>query len=169
MTLAKEDIVLLGRVVGLFGVKGWVKVFSYTDPRQAILDYETWWLDLNGRRTQVRLAEGKRHGKSVIVRFDGVNDRDSAAGWLEADISVPRDQLPELEEGSFYWSDLEGLTVVNLGGDTLGCVEQLLETGAHDVLVVKGEQEILIPFVIGDIVKEVSLAEGLVRVDWEWD
>lgn len=159
----------LGRIVGLFGVKGWVKVFSYTDPRQAILDYTTWWLNLDGERRPVRIAEGKRHGKSVIARIEGTEDCDQAAKLIDADISVPRSELPDVEDGQYYWADLEGLSVVTENGDVLGDVAYVLETGANDVLVVRGEKERLIPFVTGDVVTNVDLVEGVLTVDWEWD
>ena len=161
--------VILGRVSGIYGVKGWIKVHSYTDPREAILDYKNWLLLRDEDRQSVRLAEGKRHGKTVIARFDGVDDRDDAAGYVGNDIGVPREQLPDTGRGEFYWTDLEGLQVVHSDGRTLGKVAHLLATGANDVLVVRGDQEILIPFVQGEVIKDVDLAAGVINVDWEWD
>ena len=91
MTDALTQPVVLGRIVGLFGVKGWVKVFSYTEPREAVLDYDGWLLQRDNRWEPAELAEGKRHGKSVIVRFSGVEDRDTAAGLVGCDVAVARD------------------------------------------------------------------------------
>jgi 16S rRNA processing protein RimM len=156
-------------VSGLYGVKGWIKVHSYTDPREAILDYKNWLLLRDEDRQSVRLAEGKRHGKTVIARFDGVDDRDDAAGYVGNEIGVPREQLPDTGRGEFYWTDLEGLQVVHSDGRALGKVAHLLATGANDVLVVRGDQEILIPFVQGEVIKDVDLAAGVINVDWEWD
>jgi len=161
--------VILGQVTGLYGVKGWVKVRSYTEPREAILDYKDWLLLRDGDWQSVRLAEGKRHGKTVIARLEGVNDRDVAATYVDDDIGVPREQLPETARDEFYWADLEGLQVVHSDGRILGKVAYLLATGANDVLVVKGDQEILIPFVQGEVIKDVDLAAGVINVDWEWD
>ena len=161
--------VILGQVTGLYGVKGWVKVHSYTEPREAILDYKDWLLLRDGDWQSVRLAEGKRHGKTVIARLEGVNDRDVAATYVDDDIGVPREQLPEAGRDEFYWADLEGLQVVHSDGRILGKVAYLLATGANDVLVVKGDQEILIPFVQGEVIKDVDLAAGVINVDWEWD
>ena len=161
--------VILGQVTGLYGVKGWVKVRSYTEPREAILDYKDWLLLRDGDWQSVRLAEGKRHGKTVIARLEGVNDRDVAATYVDDDIGVPREQLPEAGRDEFYWADLEGLQVVHSDGRILGKVAYLLATGANDVLVVKGDQEILIPFVQGEVIKDVDLAAGVINVDWEWD
>jgi 16S rRNA processing protein RimM len=161
--------VVLGRISGLFGVKGWVKVYSYTEPREAVLNYRRWLVsDADGWR-EATVAEGQRHGKTVIARIDGYVDRDQAAELVGAEIAVPRDALPETEEDRFYWSDLEGLRVVHRDGTELGRVAYLLETGANDVMVVQGERERLIPFVMGKVIVGVDLADGRIDVDWEWD
>jgi 16S rRNA processing protein RimM len=161
--------VVLGRISGLFGVKGWVKVYSYTEPREAVLNYRRWLMsDADGWR-EATVAEGQRHGKTVIARIDGYVDRDQAAELVGAEIAVPRDALPETEEDRFYWSDLEGLRVVHRDGTELGRVAYLLETGANDVMVVQGERERLIPFVMGKVILGVDLADGRIDVDWEWD
>ena len=161
--------VILGRISGLFGVRGWVKVYSYTDPREAVLNYDRWLLSGKDGWREATVAEGKRHGKTVIVRIEGYDDRDEAAGLIGTEIGVPRDTLPETQDDQYYWSDLEGLQVVNREGSVLGKVDYLLETGANDVMVVKGEQERLIPFVIDKVVLGVDLAKGEISVDWEWD
>jgi 16S rRNA processing protein RimM len=169
VALTERQPVILGRVTGLFGVKGWIKVRSYTEPREAILDYKDWLLLRDGDRQSVKLAEGKRHGKTVIARIEGCDDRDEAAGYVGDDIGVPRETLPETKRGEYYWADLKGLQVVHKDGRTLGKVAYLLATGANDVLVVQGDQEILIPFVQDEVIKDVDLAAGVIRVDWEWD
>lgn len=161
--------VILGRISGLFGVRGWVKVYSYTDPREAVLNYGRWLLSGKNGWREATVAEGKRHGKTVIVRIEGYDERDAAAGLIGTEIGVPRDELPETGDDQYYWSDLEGLRVVDREGAVLGKVDYLLETGANDVMVVKGEQERLIPFVIDKVVLGVDLAKGEISVDWEWD
>ena len=161
--------VVLGRVSGCFGVRGWVKVFSYTEPREAVLEYKRWLLAGKDDWQPVTVAEGKRHGKSVIARLEGIDDRDAAAALIGCDIGVPREELPEAEDGRYYWSDLEGLRVVRRNGSEIGRVSYLLETGANDVMVIEGEQEILVPFVTDEVVLDVDLAEGVIKVDWEWD
>lgn len=168
--MSVQKPVVLGRISGLFGVKGWVRIHSYTDPREAILAYPHWFIDGAGDWRAVSVAEGQRHGKSVIARFDGIEDRDAAAAFVNAQVAVEREALPETGQNEYYWSDLEGLKVVRQDGTVLGMVAYLLETGAHDVLVVRREnQEILIPFVAGAIVKDVDLAARTVSVDWDWD
>lgn len=144
-------------------------MFSYTEPREAILDYGQWLLRRQGDWFAAARTAGKRHGKTVIVQFDGVADRDEAAGFIGCDIAVERDDMPVPAEGSYYWSDLEGLTVVHRDGTPLGTVAELIETGANDVLVVTGDRERLIPFVAGTVVLDVDLAAGRMCVDWEWD
>ena len=161
--------VLLGRIAGLYGVKGWLKVHSYTEPREAILNYKDWLLVRDNEQQSVKVAAGRRHGKSVIARIDGVEDRDDAACFVGDDISVPRERLPDAGRDEFYWADLEGLQVVHRDGRVLGKVAYLLATGANDVLVVQGDQELLIPFVQKEVIKGVDLAAGVINVDWEWD
>jgi 16S rRNA processing protein RimM len=169
VVLTERKPVVLGRVTGLYGVNGWIKVHSYAEPREAILDYKDWLLLRDSAQQAVTVAEGKRQGKTVIVRIDGVDDRDDAAACVGADIAVSRDQMPDTGGGEYYWADLEGLQVVHSDGRTLGTVAYLLATGANDVLVVKGDQEILIPFVRDEVIKDVDLAAGVISVDWEWD
>lgn len=160
---------MLGRIVGLFGVRGWVKVFSYTDPREAVLEYQGLLLGQNGQWKTADVAEGQRHGKSVIAHFKGIDDRDQAEALVGAEIGVSRDALPDPTDGRYYWTDLIGMEVVHLDGTVLGTIESMLETGAHDVMVLTGDQERLIPFVTDKIVLNVDLAEKRVSVDWEWD
>lgn len=161
--------VVLGRISGLFGVQGWVKVYSYTDPREAVLEYREWLVRRNSDWQAMQVAEGKRHGKTVIARLDGVDDRDGAATLLGCDIGVSRTAMPDPDDGSFYWSDLEGMEVVNRDGTALGSVAYVMETGANDVLVTEGDTERLIPFVIDEVVLDVDLDKRVILVDWEWD
>ncbi len=167
--MSDDKPVVLGRISGLFGVKGWLKIRSYTDPREAILDYEGWLIEQDGTWKTVEAVEGKRHGKTVIVRLAGVEDRDAAAGYVNTVIAVSRDKLPATGDKEYYWSDLEGLQVLGQDGRLLGRVAYLLETGANDVLVVQGDKETLIPFIVGDVVKNVDLAKGEIHVSWDWD
>ncbi len=162
-------MILMGRVSGLFGVKGWLKIYSHAAPREGILDYKVWYLMRDGDWQPFRVAAGQRQGKGVVVHLEGYDDRDQAADLLGSDIAIRREQLPGLAEGEFYWSDLEGLRVVNLQGIELGVVSHLFETGANDVLVVKGERERLIPYTQGMAVKSVDLQEGRITVDWDPD
>jgi 16S rRNA processing protein RimM len=166
---ASAEVVVMGRVAGLFGVKGWVKVHSHTRPRDAILEYDTWRLKLADAWCEFEVAEGRMQGAGVIARLKGIEDRDAAARLVGVDIAIDRSKLPALKRGEYYWADLEGLKVVDLDGAELGTVDHLLETsGAHDVMVVKGERERLIPY-IAHVIREVDLAKRIIRVDWDKD
>jgi 16S rRNA processing protein RimM len=144
-------------------------VYSYTQPREAILNYRHWYLQQDKVWREVEVAEGKRHGKGVIVRLSGLDDRDQAAMLIDSEIAVERDALPAVEQGSYYWTDLEGLKIVHRDGTELGRVAYLLETGAHDVLVSTGKPERLIPFIMDRVILDVDLAAGVITVDWEPD
>ena len=157
--------VTLGHVSGLHGVRGWVKVFSHTRPPEAIFSYQPW--RLGPERREVRLADCHRQGKILLAQIEGVDDRDEAAALVDLEISVAREALPAPEKGEYYWADLEGLEVRNQEGIVLGRVDHLIETGAHDVLVIEGERERLVPFVQGRFVKQVDLAGGVIVVDWD--
>ena len=165
----------MGRITSAHGITGWVKVFSYTDPIEQIFEYLPWQLAKGKRAQNLRVAEYKRQGKSLVARPEGYDSRDQAellAGW---EIRIERTQLPALPAGEFYWHELEGLTVVNIKGVVLGEVDYLLETGANDVMVVKSmagsvdDRERLIPYVENRIVRQVDLAERRILVDWEAD
>lgn len=160
---------VLGRISGVFGVAGWVKLFSYTDPREAILKYRHWLRQCDGEWIETQWDQGRRQGKTVVAHFKGVDDRESAERLVGQSIGIWRQELPQAGGDSYYWADLEGLTVITQDGQELGRVAYLIATGANDVLVVQGDQEILIPFVTGTYVLDVDLAAGVIRVDWEWD
>jgi 16S rRNA processing protein RimM len=166
---AKQDqpIIPVGRITGVYGLKGWVRVFSYTEPRENIVHYQPWYLRCDNEWQARRLAEGNGHGKGVIARLEACEDRDQAVALMNCEIGVRRDQLPATRPGEYYWNDLLGLDVVTLQNEALGKVDHLLETGANDVLVVMGDRERLIPFVLNDIVMHVDLEAGVIRVDWD--
>lgn len=168
-TGAEPRRIILGSVGAPWGVRGWVRLNSWTDPREALLDYREIELKRDGRWHAARLLEARVQGKSLVGRLQGVDDRDAAIAWRGADIGVVREALPEPGEGHYYWADLEGASVRHRDGRVLGRVAYLLATGEHDVLVVRGEREVLIPFVINRFVLGVDLDEGVIDVDWEWD
>jgi 16S rRNA processing protein RimM len=166
MAHAPEGRVAVGRVAGLFGVRGWIKVYSYTRPRDAILGYNPWLIDVRGEWRSVEVAEGRAQGKGIVVRLKGYDDRDAATELVGSEIAVSLSQLPAAAEHEYYWAELEGLRVVNLTGHELGRVGHLFETGANDVMVVQGERERLIPAVPA-IIQRVDRAAGVIYVDWD--
>ena len=165
----EKQWVIVGRISGLFGVRGWVKVYSFTEPRKNILKYQPWQLCQGGEIFECTVAEGKVHGKGLVARIDGVDDRDVAAGYVGADIRVERDQFGRAAQDEFYWADLEGMRVETVDGQSLGIVAGLLATGANDVLVLEGERRRLVPFLIDAVVKQVDQTTGTIIVDWDPD
>lgn len=163
-------MVVMGKVVGAQGILGWVKVQTFTEYLDSLLDYGTWYVGNEQAWRPLEVLEANVHGgKVVIAKLQGIVDRTAAEKCKGLLIAVPRAELPEQEEGEYYWSDLIGLTVQNLEGVDLGTVDSLLETGANDVLVVKGESgEKLIPF-IASVIQQVSLKDKTIRVDWQAD
>jgi 16S rRNA processing protein RimM len=160
----------VGQVSGVFGVKGWVKVYSYTDPRENILQYSPWFLRKNGLLREVKLLAGRRQGSLVVAELQGVRDRDHAAELMGAEILISKQQLPKASDGEYYWADLIGLEVINQEGCKLGKVDSLLETGANDVLVVvDGELKRLIPFLQQSTILKIDLDDGIIVVDWDPD
>ena len=164
-----SDWVVLGRVSGLFGVQGWVRVFSHTDPREGIVGYNPVFLKQRDEWQPFEIEDGRAHGAGVVLKFAGCDDRDQATTLLQREIAVRRAQLPPPEPGEYYWADLEGLRVVTLDGVELGTVHSLFATGANDVMVVRGARERLVPFIRGDVIVEIDLERRLLRVDWDPD
>ena len=160
--------VILGRISGLFGVRGWVKVFSYTAPRENILDYPVWCLNRSEEWEPHQLESGRPHGKGIVAKLKDCDERDLAAELIGLDIGVQRDQLPAAEASEYYWTDLEGQRVQTLQGADLGRVDYLFETGSNDVMVVKGDRQRMIPFIDGVIIA-VDLPQGTITVDWDKD
>ena len=171
MMQGEEDLIHVGRISGLHGVKGWVKIFSYTDPREGILKYEPWLVKFAGEWRQFKLVAGRAQGKGVVAQLEGYNDRDLAATLMNCDIAITREQLPKAKRGEYYWIDLVGLEVINLEGEQLGAVTKVMATGANDVLVVAGVdgEELLIPFVQEVYVMDVDLEAKRLTVDWQLD
>jgi 16S rRNA processing protein RimM len=161
-----DRLLPMGRIVGVFGVEGWVKVESYTEPRTNLGRYRPWQVTFPGGERRVEKPQLRPHGKGLVAKLDGIDDRDGAAALVGAEIRVPRDRLPKAKAGEHYWADLEGLAVRTLESIDLGTVSHLVATGANDVLVVRGERERLVPY-IPDVVRRVDPGAGLIEVDWD--
>lgn len=186
--------IILGRITGVYGVKGWIKIFSYTDPMESIVDFSPWYIRAENKKnspwTRVKLKAGKRHAKTVVAKLEHCNDRDQAMAYIGTEIAIEPQQLEALKgKDEYYWRDLLGLRVINQQDIELGVVKSLLETGANDVLVVASEakernqaenteatenkkQEIkehLIPWVMDSAIIAVDLEQGIIEVDWDAD
>lgn len=167
---ALPGMVLLGKLHGAFGVRGELKLESFTEPRSAIFGYQPWTLrDAQGHSRELQGAHGRETPKGIVAAFPDIGDRDAAEALRGCELWAPRAALPAPKPGEYYWVDLEGLRVANLEGIEFGHVSHLFSTGVNDVLVVRGDRERLIPFAEPDYVKSVDFDAGLVTVDWDPD
>ena len=187
-----DKLLVVATVSTVFGVKGWVKVISHTQPPENAFKYKPWKIKASASANksetshskaltedrnwqELTVAEYKQHAKGLVARFEGCSDRDVARQYTGLDIYVDQDLMPMLESDEHYWHDLEGLKVFNLNGSLFGVVDYLFETGSNDVLVVKAcagsldKKERLIPYIVDQVVKEVDTTRGEMRVDWEED
>jgi 16S rRNA processing protein RimM len=163
-----DDWVTVGHIAAVYGVKGWVKVRSYTEPFENVMHYQPWHLVNNKQTIIVEIDTFKHHAAGLVAHIVGCDDRDKAKLYTGLEIRVERSQLPKPKKGEYYWYQLEGLTVVTDKGVTLGKVDYLLETGSNDVLVVNGEdRERLIPYLPGKVVKNIDLDAAVITVDWD--
>ena len=169
----RNELVILGKITSVYGVKGWVKVYSHTEPMDNILSYSPWYIQRDGQFQTLEVDQGKRHGKGLIAKLVGCDDRETARDYCGLNVSVERQKLPELEQGEFYWHQLEKLNVVTESGVELGRVDHLIATGSNDVLVVKStkasidDRERMVPYLPEQVIKEVNLEAGTIRVDWD--
>ena len=160
---------VLGRITAPYGLKGWVHVHPYTTAAENLAHYRSWWL---GRDTQQwderRVLQSRVHGAAVVAQLAGCENREDASALRGRQVAVPRTELPATGENEYYWTDLIGLEAVTVDGTELGTVVRILETGANDVLVVRGERERLVPFV-ATVVREVDFGRGVIRLEWGVD
>lgn len=151
----------------MWGVRGWIKVHSYTGHRADVLDFKTWFV--GDEREPYRLLAGRLLGRKVVASLEGMTSPELAQACVGSSVAVDISDLPALKDGDFYWAQIEGLKAVDSSGESLGVVDHLIETGANDVLVVRaGEREILIPYV-PRVVRRVDLENGIIELDWEAD
>ena len=160
--------ILLGKIHGAFGVRGELKLESFTDPARSIFRYQPWILrGPQGAERELEGARGRETAKGIVATFPGVDDRDAADALRGTEVWVSRSALPPPGPDEYYWVDLEGLRVVNLEGADFGTVSHLFSTGANDVLVATGERERMIPFLLPQYIHSVDFDGGVVTVDWD--
>ena len=166
----KNNFVPIGKIGSTFGVRGWLKVYAYTEWRNDILQYQPWYLSSDQHNWDpIEITASQEHGRSIIVKFPSIHTPEQAKLLTNKLIAIPRETLPELKANEYYWTDLEGLTVINQHGENLGKVHYLLETGAHDVLVIKRgqEKEWAVPYLPGKVITRVDLAAQKIYIHWE--
>ncbi len=177
MTIDSSGLLVIGKFTAVYGVRGWLKVHSYTEPMENLLNYPECYIEFKGRWQPLELAEGKRHGKGLVVHIKGIDGRDEAQAYCQCAIAIATTALPELAPNEYYWHQLQGLQVqvTSAQGErlVLGTVKEMMETGANDVLVVRGnkdsidQRERLIPYLPKQVVKAVDIEAGTIEVDWD--
>lgn len=165
----KDDLIVLGKLGSSYGVNGFIKVVSFTDPVEKILDYAPLYLKKTTALHDLIYTEHKvfKNG-NIIIKLEGVDNPEDARLLTGSEILVSRSALPDPNQGSYYWHDLAGLNVTSKDGGLLGKVDYLFNAGASDIIVVKpvSGKDILIPYV-DHVVLEVNLSEGYIKVDWD--
>jgi 16S rRNA processing protein RimM len=174
MSVDPSKLVVIGKITSVYGVKGWVKVHSYTEPMENLLAYQGCYLQRNGAWHPLVFTAAKQHGKGLVALVDGVDDREQARLYCQCDIAILETELPAADDDEVYWHQLEGLEVYSSEpAQLLGRVRHMMETGANDVLVVRGSEgsidkrERLIPWLLKDVIKEVDIDAGFIRVEWD--
>lgn len=175
-----NGMLVVGKITGCYGVKGWVKIHSFTEPKENFLGFGQWMLRRRGVVEPVEFDDGRAQGKGLVVHIAGVDDRTQAESLRGLEVLVQADSLPQLETGDYYWSQLQGLQVWCRDAGKpesdekvlLGTVDYLIETGANDVLVVKpspgsiDEQERLVPYLLSEVVTRIDLEEAVIEIEW---
>lgn len=167
--MKKKDAtyITIGKIGTTYGVHGWLKIYPFTEVSSSILDYRPWFLlDAQGHFEPVKIEDTKIHGINVLVKFINFDSKEAARTLTNKKIAIKRSQLPKLNPGEYYWSDLIGLTVINQSGETLGKVISLIETGSNDVLIVKGKIEQAIPY-LPEVIVNIDLYQAEIHVKWE--
>ena len=169
-----SDYILLGNISGVHGIKGWLKVFSYTSPRLQITEYSQWYIQSkNSEEWQpMKVVAGRKQGKNIIAMLDGIDDRNQVEALIGSKIAIQSIQLEKLSNKEYYWKDLIGLSVETTEGEELGKVDWLFDTGSNDVVVIKDKsgsavKERMVPFLLDDVIKTIDLENSLMVVDWD--
>ena len=164
---SSASIIPIARFGKTYGVQGWIHVHNYCEDQHSLQDYLPWQVKKD-QWQGVDITGIKPHGNTVIAKIHGCDSPEAAKAYTNVEIGIPRERLPATESNQYYWSDLVGLQVITTTGTLLGTVDYLFETGANDVLVVKGETtERMLPFVMEHVIKEVDLQQQLITVDWD--
>jgi len=169
-----QDSIVVGKLGAPHGIKGWLKVHSFTDDPEGIFNFSPWLISQQGKAETFEVIDWRRSGKGFIAKLANINDRDEAMAYTHGEITVVESQIPELPQGEFYWRDLIGMSVITNKGYNLGKVDDLMETGSNDVLVVKannndgfGKSERLLPFLTDSVIENVDLDAKEITVDWD--
>lgn len=166
---SQSDWVIIGRFGRPHGIKGFITVQSFTEPRDNILTYTDWHILINKKWQPINIIKLEVPQKAIIALVEGYTEREVVAQLTNAEIAIPRDKLAKLEPGEYYWHQLIGMKVINQKGDAFGKVVDIMATGANDVLVVKGDKRHLIPYILDKYVLDINESQQLITVDWDVD
>jgi 16S rRNA processing protein RimM len=160
--------IYLGKITGVHGIKGWLKIQSFSSPPENILNYPLWIINNQGEEDFYSIEQGRKQNNKIVVKLENINDRNTAESLINSNIQILRSDLPKLSNENYYWSDLVGLSVLNSEEKLIGKIESLIETGANDVMVIitLKDERILIPFVMHEIIKEVNVELNYIKIDW---
>ena len=160
--------IYLGKITGVHGIKGWLKIQSYSSPPENILNYPSWIITNKGEEDFYSIEQGRKQNNKIVVKLEKIDDRNTAESLINSKIQILRSDLPKLSNENYYWSDLVGLSVLNSEETVIGKIESLIETGANDVMVIitLKDERILIPFVMHEIIKEVNVELNYIKIDW---
>ena len=160
--------IYLGKITGVHGIKGWLKIQSFSSPPENILNYPSWIIYNQGEEDFYSIEQGRKQNNKIVVKLEKIDDRNTAESLINSKILILRSDLPKLSNENYYWSDLVGLSVLNSEEKVIGKIESLIETGANDVMVIitLKDERILIPFVMHEIIKEVSVEQNYIKIDW---
>ncbi len=161
-----EKKLLVGKINGFFGVQGWVKIFSYTEPRKNIFEYQPWYFIDDGTYKSIEMTMGREQSKTIVAHVKGIDNRDQASQLIGKSLYIDKDQLPQLDDNEHYWHELAGFRVINKNAVDLGVVDYLVDTGSNDVLVIKGDKEHWIPYIEPYLVS-VDKKNRVISVDWD--
>lgn len=165
----QENWIIIARFGRPHGVKGFVTVHSFTEPRDNVLKYADWHAFINHKWQPIKLLHAEVQSKSIIVQIEGYPGRDSAAHLTNVEIAVQKDQLKELEPGEYYWHQLIGMNVINQKGESFGKVIEIIPTGSNDVLVVEGDKKHFIPYLLGQFILDIDANQQVITVEWDLD
>ena len=160
--------IYLGKITGVHGIKGWLKIQSFSSPPENILNYPSWIINNQGEEDFYSIEQGRKQNNKIVVKLENIDDRTTAESLINSKIQILRSDLPKLSNENYYWSDLVGLSVLNSEEKVIGKIESLIETGANDVMVIitLKDERILIPFVMHEIIKEVNVELNYIKIDW---
>ena len=164
-----EKMIIVGCLGTSYGVNGWMKITSFTNPEKNVLDYNPWYFKNHGVYSPITVLDKRVQGQYLVAKLKGCDSPEMAKTWTGREISVPRSVLPTCNDNEFYWTDLEGLEVLDQQGKLLGKIDNMMATGSNDVMLVTGEKILQIPFIMHEVVKNVNLQAGTITVDWQHD